>query len=332
MNADITPADITPADITPAAVATIRRFSRTVTEQVGALNDSYLERDRPLGVARVLWEIGATSEDGSVSGTGTGGTASAAYEIGTTGAEVSALRERLKLDSGYLSRILRGLEADGLVTVATSPTDQRARRASLTALGQTEWRQLDRRSDESARSVVAPLTDSQRDRLVSAMATVTTLLSAAAVEITVVDPETDVAQHCLRQYFTEINSRFATGFDPAAALPTEPEAMRAPRGLFVVASLHGKPVGCGAVKFHANGLAEIKRVWISPEVRGSGLGRRMLATLEMHAAEHGATVIHLDSNAALTEAIALYRASGYVEVEPFNSEPYAHFWFEKHLA
>ena len=290
-----------------AAVDTIRAFSRIVTEQVGALDDRYLAQDRPLGVARVLWEIG------------------------TAGAEVSTVRERLNLDSGYLSRILRGLEADGLVVVVPSPSDQRARRAELTELGVAERAELDGRSDDFARSVVAPLTESQQDRLVSAMATVTTLLTAAAVVLDVVDPEVDAAQYCLRQYFTEINNRFDTGFDPAAALPTEPDSMRAPRGLFVVATLRGKPVGCGALKFHADGLAEVKRVWISPDVRGSGLGRRMLTTLEMHAAEHGATVIHLDSNAALTEAIALYKKSGYTEVEPFNAEPYADFWFEKRL-
>jgi DNA-binding MarR family transcriptional regulator/GNAT superfamily N-acetyltransferase len=288
-------------------VSTIRAFSRIVTEQVGALGDSYLSQDRPLGAARVLWEIGES------------------------GTDVGVVRERLNLDSGYLSRIIRGLEAEELVTVVPTTTDQRARRLELTPAGLTERALLDARSDEFAQSVVAPLSTGQRARLVSAMATVNTLLTAAAVQLNVVDPETDDAQYCLRKYFSEINNRFETGFDLSTALPTAPESMREPRGLFVVATLHGKPVGCGALKFHAEGLAEIKRVWISPEVRGAGLGRRMLATLETHAAERGADVIHLDSNEALTEAIALYRASGYTEVAPFNTEPYAHFWFEKRL-
>jgi DNA-binding MarR family transcriptional regulator/GNAT superfamily N-acetyltransferase len=289
------------------SVQTVRAFARTVTERVGALSDSYLSRDRPLGAARVLWEIGPS------------------------GAEVSEIRGRLNLDSGYLSRILRGLESERLIDLEPSALDGRSRRVQLTTRGRDERAVLDAHSDDFARSVVAPLTEREQEQLLSAMATVTTLLTAAAVEFVVVDPETDAAQFCLREYFDEINGRFETGFDPADALPTEPDSMRAPRGLFVVATLHGKPVGCGALKFHAGGLAEVKRVWISPDVRGFGLGRRMLGALEMHAAEHGASVIHLDSNAALTEAIALYRASGYEEVAPFNDEPYAHFWFEKRL-
>ncbi len=68
----------------------VRRFNRVVTQHVGALEDSYLQRGRPLGQARLL------------------------HEIGSTGIDVRSLRERLKLDSGYLSRLLRSLEAQGL--------------------------------------------------------------------------------------------------------------------------------------------------------------------------------------------------------------------------
>ena len=66
-------------------------------------------------------------------------------------------------------------------------------------------------------------------------------------------------------------------------------------------------------------------------MRGLGLGRRLVAELERRAAEAGATTVRLDTNGALTEAIALYRSSGYEEVEPFNDEVYAHHWFAKPL-
>ena len=62
------------------------------------------------------------------------------------------------------------------------------------------------------------------------------------------------------------------------------------------------------------------------------VGRRLLAALEDHARSGGATVVQLETNRVLAEAIAMYRASGYVEVAPFNSEPYAHHWFEKRLS
>ena len=84
--------------------------------------------------------------------------------------------------------------------------------------------------------------------------------------------------------------------------------------------------------FHPNQPAETKRMWVAESARGLGLGRRLLAELESHAAEHGAQAVRLETNRALVEAISLYRSAGYVEVDPFNDEPYAHHWFEKDLS
>ena len=72
-------------------------------------------------------------------------------------------------------------------------------------------------------------------------------------------------------------------------------------------------------------------MWIAPDARGLGLGRRLLGELERLAREARAAVIRLETNQALREAISLYRRSGYVEVDAFNDEPYAHHWFEKRL-
>jgi ribosomal protein S18 acetylase RimI-like enzyme len=128
-----------------------------------------------------------------------------------------------------------------------------------------------------------------------------------------------------------LNERFDSGFDPAASMPAEPEEMRPPAGVFLIATLHGEPVGCGALKFHRGRPTELKRMWVSPEVRGLGLSRRLLAELEHRAAEYGSRAIRLETNKTLTEAIALYRSAGYREVAPFNAEPYADHWFEKRL-
>ena len=101
--------------------------------------------------------------------------------------------------------------------------------------------------------------------------------------------------------------------------------------MLVVARLRNRPIGCGALKFHRERPADIKRMWIAPSARGLGLGRRLLHELEEHARRSGVSVVRLETNRALHEAIALYRRSGYVEVEPFNDELYAHHWFEKRL-
>jgi DNA-binding MarR family transcriptional regulator/GNAT superfamily N-acetyltransferase len=287
-------------------VAQVRRFNRVVTQRVGALDESYLARDRPLGECRVLWEIG-------------------------DGCDVRDLRARLDLDSGYLSRLLGRLQADGLVNLAPSAADRRVRTARLTAAGRRERAELDRRSDELAEALLAPLSEHRRERLVAAMAEVERLLTASLVRIETVDPEDPRARYCLTQYMAEIDARFAAGFDPARSLSAEPEAFRAPAGAMLLATLHGEPVGCGAIKLDWGAPPYIKRMWVSPAARGLGLGKRLLGELEARAEAIGAPVVQLETNAALREAIALYRSAGYREVAPFNDEPYAHHWFEKAL-
>ncbi len=285
-------------------VSGVRRFNRVVTERVGALDDHFLGRDRPLGDARLLWEIGAA------------------------GCDVRALRGRLELDSGYLSRLLRKLEAAGLVVVEPSASDRRVRTARLTVAGRREVGVLDRRSDALAESILAPLSGSQRERLVAAMADVERLLTAATVRIAPTDPTHPRAQHCLGEYVAELGRRFR--WDPARSISADPPELSPPAGLLLVASLRSEPVGCGALKFHPGEPTEIKRMWVDPSVRGLGVGRRLLAELEAHAATRS-PVVRLETNGSLTEAIAMYRSAGYAEVERFNDEPYADHWFEKRL-
>jgi DNA-binding MarR family transcriptional regulator/GNAT superfamily N-acetyltransferase len=290
-----------------ADVARVRSFNRVVTQQVGALHDRYLARGRPLGESRVLWEIGPD------------------------GCGVRALRERLGLDSGYLSRLLRSLERAGLVRVGADPGDRRVRRARLTPAGRAERALLDRRSDELARALLAPLDGRRRERLVAAMGEVERLLRASLVEIRAVDPAHRDARACVAAYVAELGSRFESGFDPAASISAADAELRPPAGLFLLATLRGEPVGCGALKLHGGGPAELKRMWVSAAARGLGIGRRLLQELEREAAAAGAGAVRLETNRSLTEAIALYRSAGYREVAAFNDEPYAHHWFEKRL-
>jgi ribosomal protein S18 acetylase RimI-like enzyme len=215
--------------------------------------------------------------------------------------------------------------------VAPSRSDARIRRADLTAAGLAERAELDERSDEAAHAILGPLSPGQRDRLVVAMAEVERLLIASMVTITSADPGSPDARACLRAYFDELARRFDAGFVASRTIQLADAEMRPPAGLFLVAALHGEPVGCGALRFHGSEPAEIKRMWVSEAVRGLGLGRRLLAQLEHHASTAGVRAVRLETNRNLTEAIGMYRASGYREVAPFNAEPYAHHWFEKEL-
>jgi DNA-binding MarR family transcriptional regulator len=289
-----------------AMIGQVRSFNRLVTQRVGALDDRYLARGRPLGEARVLWEIG------------------------DDGCELRVLRARLEVDSGYLSRLLRSLEGAGLVEVGPSEEDRRVRTARLTAAGSAERAVLERRSDELAQSILEPLSPSQRERLVAALGEAERLLGVALVRFSEVDAGGREARTCLQAYASELDDRVGTGTAWPAIAATVGE-LRPPRGLFVVAHLRAEPVGCGGLKLPPGRPAEVKRMWVAERVRGLGLGRRLLAELERRAASAGCDAIRLETNRALTEAIALYRSSGYEEIPPFNDEPYAHHWFEKAL-
>jgi GNAT superfamily N-acetyltransferase len=148
----------------------------------------------------------------------------------------------------------------------------------------------------------------------------------------VVDPEGAEAQACLRAYHAVLDERFDGGFSVDAALPLPVDEIRPPLGRFLVARLDGQAVACGGIKFHGDDPAELKRMWVDASVRGQGIGRRMLAALEGAARSGGATAVELETNRTLPEAIAMYRSAGYVEVEPFNDEPYGDHWFRKQLA
>jgi ribosomal protein S18 acetylase RimI-like enzyme len=156
-------------------------------------------------------------------------------------------------------------------------------------------------------------------------------LAASAVQVTVRDPRQPDARFCLQAYFSELSSRFDGGFDPERSISAGDDELTPPAGLLLVATVHSQAVGCGALKFHDDGLAELKRMWVAPGARGLGLGRRLLTELEAHAAANRVRTLRLETNHALEEAIGLYRAAGYREVPAFNNEPYAHHWFEKTL-
>ena len=292
----------------PEQIDQVRRFNRLVTQRAGALDQNFLGRNRPLGESRVL------------------------FEIGNEGAELRDLRMRLGLDSGYLSRIIQSLSDHGLIRLRPGPSDDRVRRAYLTRKGRAEVDEMNRRSDRAAESILAPLTESQRERLVRAMSEIHGLLRAAAAHIAVVDPASPAARWCVAQYFAELGERFDRGFDPAHSIPADDDELRPPHGAFLLASADGEPLACGAVKAIAPRTGSLKRMWVASSARGLGLGRRLLEALETEAHALGLTTIRLETNRALTEAIQLYQSAGYAEVPAFNDEPYANHWFEKRLS
>ena len=164
------------------------------------------------------------------------------------------------------------------------------------------------------------------------MGDVERLILASQVQVEIIDPRDFDARFCLRSYFEELAQRFDAGFDPAQSISASDEEMTLPNGLLLVATLRGAAVGCGALKLHSDTqIAEVKRMWVAADVRGLGLGRRLLERLSAEAASRRMLILRLETNRSLFEAKHLYQRAGFVEVEPFNNEPYAHHWFQKDL-
>jgi GNAT superfamily N-acetyltransferase/DNA-binding MarR family transcriptional regulator len=288
-------------------IAQVRRFNRLVTQRAGALDDHFLGRDRPLGESRLL------------------------YEVGAAGADLRELRQRLGLDSGYVSRLIRALQRKRLVRLRRASADRRVRKALWTAAGRREVQEMNKRSDKAAAALLQALPPTRRTQLVVAMEEVCRLLQLVGLRIERVSPSSPAARWCVGQYFKELDRRFETGFDPAASLPAEDRDFIPPRGAFLVATVDGQPVACGGLKSISPAVGSLKRMWVSDSVRGLGIGRRVLEALEAQARMLGIKTLRLETNQTLREAIRLYQSAGFREVAPFNSDPYAHHWFEKNL-
>ena len=156
-------------------------------------------------------------------------------------------------------------------------------------------------------------------------------MRASTVEVTSVSAYEPAAQVCLDLYFDELAARFPEGFERQEDGAAELDDFVPPSGVFVMVRIFGEPAGCGALRTLAPGIGEVRRMWVSPEVRGLGVGRRLLETLELAARERKLRAVRLDAHSSLAEALQLYRSSGYREIPRYNDNPYAHHWLEKTL-
>jgi GNAT superfamily N-acetyltransferase/DNA-binding MarR family transcriptional regulator len=288
------------------AVARLRRFNRAVTREAGALDTSFLGRGRPLGMARVL------------------------QLVRPEGTDVALIRDRLGLDSGLMSRFLRGLEREGLILTDTDPADRRRRIARLTGAGAAELAAYDAMGRDRAARMIARA-GSRADELVAAMDLIATLLNRDQLEILPADPDSPEVTSCWQAYFAELVAAVPAARPDMFALPDPgADSYRPPRGRCLVAWSDDLPVGCVALRPLDATTAEVKRLWVHASARGQGLARRLMSTIEDEARAMGCTMLKLDTNSALAEAITLYRRTGWIDIPPYTGAP-ADTWMGKRL-
>ncbi len=154
---------------------------------------------------------------------------------------------------------------------------------------------------------------------------------ASTLQLVVEDPGSSRAQWALTEYIREV-TRLAglTQLDLQGAVRDAAE-YRPPTGVFLLGLWEDNIVGCIGLRRRDDVEAEIKRMWVSPTVRGRGVGTTLLAEIEARAAKLGYSRIVLDTNGALTTAMRLYLANKYTPIERYNDNADATHFFAKQL-
>ncbi|AJC58726.1 GNAT family N-acetyltransferase [Streptomyces sp. 769] len=160
--------------------------------------------------------------------------------------------------------------------------------------------------------------------------------------ITAESVDAPVARALFREYYTEVADRYFALYEGRRARPEEIDegvaghqgaVLMPPHGVLLVARHGGEPAGCAGVRLWDARTAELKQVFVRPGARGLGVASGLVGAAEAAAVRLGAERIRLDTRLDLTEALALYRRRGYVEIAPYHyGDPYAEIFFEKRLA
>lgn len=283
-------------------VAAVRRFNRFYTRAIGVLERGYLGTPYTLAEGRVLYEIAM----------GGGVTASAICEI--TG-----------LDAGYVSRIVKRFEREGVVARARSAEDGRRAVLRLTEHGGAVFGPFDRRSAERVAGLIAHLPSASRERLTNALAEVERLMGADLPGPIVLrdhrpgDMGWVVERHAAlygREYGWDIEgvtARIVADFldhhDPA-------------RSRCWIAERDGRRVGSVFVVDDGEGVARLRLLLLEPEARGSGLGRRLVEACIAFAREAGYREMVLWTHEVLTAARGIYAAAGFALEKTWTHEDF----------
>jgi len=280
-------------------IAAMRRFNRFYTQKLGVLSETFLDTPFSLTECRVLQAL--------------------AHRDGAT---ATWLGRELDLDAGYLSRILRDFERQGLITRQQSPQDGRQTLISLTPDGRDAFEPLDRASHTAVGCLLAPLAEVDQERLAGAMRTIASLLGDA--------PETRPAfilrahrpgdmgwvtarhgalyheeyglNHKMEAYVAEVVAKFLREFDPA-------------REHCWIADQDGAAIGSGFIVKESDEVARLRLLIVEPKARGLRVGRTLVEECIRFARRAGYSEIVLWTHSILTAARRIYAAVGFEIVD-----------------
>ena len=280
-------------------IEAVRRFNRFYTRRIGVLQDGLLGSELSLTQGRVLYEL-AHAEPMTA----------------------SRLGEAIGVDAGYLSRILRGFAARGLIARQRSESDGRQVILSLTETGRALFDTIDQRARDDVASLLAPLPQPAQDRLIVALDTAAALLGGDAGEkasgVTILrsprpgDLGWVVHRHGVL-YATEFgwNNGALEGAvaEAAARFLREPDPARE---RCWIAERDGAVVGSVMVVRQTDELARLRLLYLEPAARGFGIGRRFVEECIHFARSAGYRRMMLTTVSVLTAARAIYERAGFI--------------------
>jgi DNA-binding MarR family transcriptional regulator/N-acetylglutamate synthase-like GNAT family acetyltransferase len=289
---------MTPNDISERVEA-IRRFNRFYTKQIGVVTTQYLKTPFTLAVARVIYEL--------------------AYGEQATATQIV---KELDLDAGYLSRILRDLEKQGLITKQPSATDGRQSVLNLTVKGQEAFAMLNARSHNGIEAMIDHLPAEDQNRLVEAMRTIERLLGAPPVQKVAYilrppqpgDMGWVVHRHgvlyaeeygwdeTFEALVAEIVAHFIKNYDPKCERCW-------------IAEKDGENIGSVFLVKKDDTTAKLRLMLVEPKARGLGIGSRLVEECIRFARQAGYTRIVLWTNSVLTAARHMYAKAGFQLIE-----------------
>ena len=287
-----------PQTETEQRIATVRRFNRFYTKQIGLLGEGYLETPFSLTEARVLYELAHRERPSA-----------------------TELTHELALDAGYLSRILRGFERRRLLTRTRSKSDARQSHLALTARGRAAFAPVEARSREDISALLTRLGPAEQRRLIDAMRTIETMLGDApgAKASYVLRPHQPgdmgwvVHRHgalYAQEYgFDErfeslvawVVAKFVERYDPR-------------RERCWIAEKDGEIVGSVFLVRRSRSVAQLRLLLVEPKARGLGIGERLVTECVRFARQAGYRKITLWTNSVLRAARHLYQAAGFRRV------------------
>lgn len=293
----------------------VRDFNRFYTRQIGLLREGLLKTPYSLTQARVLYELGTRSSLRSID-----------------------LIRDLALDAGYLSRLLKGFEKQGLLKRTASREDGRVSLLALTARGRAEFGRLNTRSQAEAAEMLDAMGATGRQRLVDSMTSIRQLLdapSATGKDFTIRahrpgDIGWVVARHgtfysgeygwdCTFEGFVaKIAGEFLLHFDPT-------------RERCWIAEHGGEPVGCVFLVKQSKRVGKLRLLLVEPSARGTGVGSRLVDECITFARQCGYRKLTLWTNDILHAARRIYQRAGFQLVKEEKHRSFGHdlvgqFW------